>query len=272
MRESKKSQLAGIAGAIGVALLAFLLIFAMNSLQWPLASKISEVITDLPSPDTIPDGVLLVNVQSNLTVFPTEAVSGIFTPVPGFSSINESGGFSGVVVNIYLGLSSEPSVQNVTNSQGQIQENLAPNTYSVKLVDWRLNNLTFTVQIKSNQVTNVSVIANATSYMIESAHIADPDSSGWAVSWGQIYARIDANQSITANSPQIYLDTTYSPFAPLSDIRQIGVTPITVNTADRSNGSQWIQLQVSAPLNISSIKSMSILTLQSQYEVTNSSF
>jgi hypothetical protein len=75
MRESKKSQLAGIAGAIGVALLAFLLIFSVNSLQWPLASKISEVITDLPSPNTVPDGVLLVNIVSNLTIFTTNAVA-----------------------------------------------------------------------------------------------------------------------------------------------------------------------------------------------------
>ena len=269
MRESKKSQLAGIAGAIGVALLAFLLIFSLNSLQWPLASKISEVITDLPSPDTIPDGVLLVHVVSNLTIFPTSAVPSIFTPAPGYSSINEANGFAGVIVYIYEDSNTQPSVQNITNSLGRIQENLSPNTYSVKLVDWRANNLTVKVQIKSNQISYLNVTVNATSYMIESANIDDPDFSGWAVSWGQVYARVDANQTITAQDPQIYLDTGFSPFTPLTSIQQTGVTPIKISSADQSNGSQWVQLEVSAPMNISNIKSMSILTLHSQYNLTS---
>jgi hypothetical protein len=163
-------------------------------------------------------------------------------------------------------------VQNITNSLGQVEENLSPNTYGVKLVDWRLNNLTVNVQIKSNEISYLNVTVNATSYVIESANIADPDFSGWVVSWGQIYARVDANQSITAHNPLTYLDTGFSPFTPLTGIQQAGVTPIKISSADLSNGSQWVQLQVSAPLNISSIRSMSILTLHSQYNLTTNAF
>ncbi len=162
----------------------FCLSFQLTRSNGRLHRKSAKLLQNLPSPNTVPDGVLLVNIVSNLTIFPTSAVSSIYTPVPGYTSVNETGGFSGVAVYVYEGLSTQPSVQNITNSLGQVEENLSPNTYGVKLVDWRLNNLTVNVQIKSNEISYLNVTVNATSYVIESANIADPDFSGWVVRLG----------------------------------------------------------------------------------------
>ena len=104
MRESRKSQLAGIGAALAVAIVAFFLIFSLNSLQWPLASSLSKVVTILPSPSAVPDGILIVNVDSNLTFVPTNHTIGLFySPpfVPNFSTE----GLPGVLVAVYLGLS-----------------------------------------------------------------------------------------------------------------------------------------------------------------------
>jgi hypothetical protein len=267
MRDSKKSQLAGIAGAIGIAILAFFLIFSLNSLQWPLAASLGKAISDLPSPTPIPDGILAVNVLSNLTVFPGVSSINSQFGITNSGSFNQTENLSGVTVAVYSGPSLRPILTNYTNSQGQAQEDLAPNTYSVRLIDWRLNNLTTTVQISSNKITNLNVTLNATSYAIQLANIADPDFSGWAVSWGQIFALIDANQSVTAHSPQIYLDTEYAAFTPMSRVGFLGVTPISVGASNQNNGSQWIQFQVKVPLDISRIVAMSILALRSEYRV-----
>jgi hypothetical protein len=267
MRESRKSQLSGIGGALAIAVVAFFLIFSLNSLQWPLASSLSKVVTILPSPSSIPDGVLIVYVQSNLTVFPTNQTVGIFYSPP-FSGVPSSTPLSGVKVAVFQGLTA--TISNYTDSVGQAQEDLAPGTYTVKLLDWRLNNLSTTVQVSSDKITQLSVVVNATSYSIQSANIVDPDSSGWAVSWGQIFVEVGANVSVSTQNPQIFLDTLYSPFTPLSRIQEDGVTPITIGSSTSSSGgSQWVQIQVNSPVNISSIKSMSILTLRAGYKVDN---
>ena len=266
MRDSKKSQLAGIAGALGIAVLAFFLIFALNSLQWPLAASLGKAISALPSPTTIPDGVLVVTVVSNLTVFPgpsrdSQSVlssSGIFQQLEKLR---------GVQVDVYTGSGTTPILRNITGFTGQAIEDLAPNTYTVKLLDWRLNNLSTSIQISSDKVTNLNVTLNATSYVIQSANIADPDFSGYAVSWGQIYALIDTNQSVTAHRPVTFLDTEYSPFSPMSRVAISGVTPISVEGSDQNNGSQWLQIAVKTPLNLGNIRSMSILALRTEYSV-----
>jgi hypothetical protein len=266
MRDSKKSQLAGIAGAIGIAVLAFFLIFAVNSLEWPLAASLGKAISDLPSPTTIPDGILVVNVVSNLTVFPGRSSNSQ-------SVLSKSGSFqrlenlSGVQVDVYSGSGTTPILRNVTGHTGQAVEDLAPNTYTVKLLDWRLNNLTTSIQISSDKATNLNVTLNATSYVIQSANIADPDFSGYAVSWGQIYALIDANQSVTAHSPITFLNTKFSPFTPMSRVAISGITPISVEGSDQNNGSQWVQIAVKTALDLSNIRSMSILALRTEYSV-----
>lgn len=267
MGESKKSRLAGIAGAIGIAVLALLLIFALNSLQWPLASALGKAITVLPSPTTVPDGVLVVNIQSNLTIIPGSGVPSYLYAIQGPSSDLITESLSGVAVAIYGGSGGDLTVTNYTSSTGQVEEVLAPNTYSVKILDWLLNNLTTSVQVSSDKITDLNVTLNATSYAIQSANIEDPDFSGWAVSWGQIYAEVNSNQSILAHSPTIYLDTVYPFYTPMDEVSQGGFTPITVGSSAQNNGSQWVQIQVNTPLNISSIRSMSILTLRSEYTV-----
>jgi hypothetical protein len=266
MRDSKKSQLAGIAGAIGIAVLAFFLIFALNSLQWPLAASLGKAISALPSPVTIPDGILVVKVVSNLTVFPGLSHNSQ-------SVLSNSGSFQqlenlrGVQVDVYLSSGETLIQRNVTGATGQAIEDLAPNTYIVKLLDWRLNNLTTSIQISSDKATNLNVTLNATSYVIQSANIADPDFSGYAVSWGQIYALVDASQSVTAHSPVTFLDTKFSPFTPMSRVAISGITPISVVGSDQNNGSQWVQFAVKSPLDLGDIRSLSILALRTEYSV-----
>lgn len=266
MRQSRKSQLEGLVGALAIAVVAFFLIFSLNSLQWPLASSLSKVVTLLPSPSAVPDGILIVNVESNLTVFPTNHTVGSFYNPPIFG-IFSSSAVPGVKVAVFQGLGL--TITNYTNSAGQAQEDLAPDSYTVKLLDWRLDNLSTLVQVSSNKITELEVGVNATSYSIQSANIVDPDSSGWAVSWGQIYVQLGTNRSVTTENPQTFLDTSYSAFTPIGRIQADGVTPVTVGgTTQGFSGSQWVQIQVDSPLNISSIRSMSILTLHSEYKVS----
>ncbi len=210
-----------------------------------------------PSPTKVADGVLLVNVQSNLTLVPSP-------PAIGGAEVES---LPGVAVAVYQGFGSTATVHNITDSLGQAQEDLPPGTYTAKLLDWRFENLSTTVEISSDKVTDLNVTLNATSYVIQSANIADPDFSGWAVSWGQIYVQLDANWSVSSSVPSTYLDTQYPANTPISRIEQPGVTPITISASGQSNGSRWVQIQVITPLNISSIKSMSILTLRSEFMV-----
>jgi hypothetical protein len=266
MRDSKKSQLAGILGAIGIAVLAFFLIFSLNSLQWPLAASLGKALASLPSPATIPDGVLEVSVASNLTVFPGPSANSK-SVLTSSNTLQRIENLMGVQVDIYSGSGTTLIERNVTGVTGEWEGNLPPTTYSVKLLDWRLDNFTTSVQVVSNSVTKLDVTLNASSYVIQSSNIADPDFSGYAVSWGQIYALVDANQPVNGHSPVTYLDTAYSPFTPMSRIAISGVTPISIEASNQNNGSQWVQFTVSAPLDLGSIRAMSILALRTEYSV-----
>lgn len=268
MPGSKKSRLAGIGGAIGIAVLAFFMIFALNSLQWPIASSLGSVVSIFPSPAKVPDGILEVYVQSNMTVIPLSAEPSY--PSYGLSS-SAVENLAGINVDVYLSSGVGPIVSNVTGPGGSLELNLAPNNYSVRLVDWRLDNLTVNLQVSSDKVTDLNATVNAMSYVIESASISDPDFAGYATSWGQIYVLVDSNQSINAKSPETFLDAQYPAFTPLYRIDQQDVVPIVVvGTSDRSNYTQWIQIRVDSPLSIGNIRSMSILTLRSQYAVSTS--
>ncbi len=266
MRDSKKSQLAGILGALGIAILAFLLIFTLNSLQWPLAASLGRAIQSLPSPATIPDGVLAVTVISNLTVFPGPSPNSqyVLSPEDSFQRMED---LSSVQIDLYSGIGTTPFMRNFTGPSGTWEGDLPPNTYTVRLLDWRLGNLTANVQVTSNKVTKLDVTLNATSYAIQSANIADPDFSGYAVSWGQIYALVDANQSVTGHTPVTFLDTAYSPSTPMSRVAITGVTAISVESSNQDNGSQWVQFTVSTPLDLGGIRAMSILALRTYYSV-----
>ena len=174
---------------------------------------------------------------------------------------------SGILVSVFLNSVTSPTITNFTDSSGEIQENLAPNSYTIKFFDWRLDNLSVQVQISSNNVTDLNVTVNASSYAVQSFNIADPDSSGFAVGWGQIYALVDTNRSVTLQNQIIFLDTVDSLITPIGSLNQVGLTPVTLSSVSSTNDSQWLQIQVKAPVNISSIRTMSILTLHSVYTV-----
>ncbi len=264
MRESRKSQLASLIAVLGIALIAFFLIVALNSLAWPVGSAVGNVMSELPTPVRVPDGVLSVTVHSNQTIVAPESAhfnSGTRVRNP------ERGALSGILVSVYLNAVTSPTITNFTDTSGQIQESLAPNSYTVKFFDWRLDNLSVSVQISSDNITDLNVTVNASSYSIQSFNIADPDFSGFAVGWGQIYALVGTNRSITSQNQIIFLDTVDSPTTPISNIDQAGLTPVTLSTASSTNDSQWLQIQVKNPVDISSIRTMSILTLHTVYTV-----
>ena len=269
MRESRKSQLASLIAILGIALIAFFLIFALNSLAWPVGSTVGNVISELPTPVKVSDGVLRVTVNSNQTIVAPESFHGglgIVPPNPYVEAV------PGVLVSVYLNTVTSPTITNFTDSNGQIQESLAPNSYTIKFYDWRLDNLSVSVQISSNSITQLNVTVNASSYAVQSFNIADPDSTGFAVNWGQIFALIETNRPITSQSQIIFLDTVDSPTTPISNIDQAGLTPVTLSTASSSNDSQWLQIQVKTPMNIGTVRSMTILTLSSAYSVNTTAF
>jgi hypothetical protein len=264
MRESRKSQLGSLIAVLAIAFIAFFLIFALASLSWPVGSTVGNVISELPTPVRVPDGVLRVTVHSNQTIVAAESDhlnAGIHFRNPAREAL------SGILVSVFLNPVTSPTITNFTDSSGQILENLAPNSYTIKFFDWRLDNLSVQVPISSNNITDLNITVNASSYVVQSFNIADPDSSGFAVGWGQIYALVATNRSVTLQNQIIYLDTVDSLITPIGSINQLGLTPITLSTVSSTNDSQWLQIQVKAPVSISSIRTMSILTLNSVYTV-----
>jgi len=268
MRESRKSQLASSIAVLGIALIAFFLIFALNSLAWPVGSTVGNVISNLPTPIKVPNGVLRVTVHSNQTIVTGSSYlnSGLVIPNPDREPLQ------GIHVLVYLNAATSPTLTNFTNSDGQVQESLAPDAYTVKFFDWRLDNLSVSVQVSSNSITDLNVTVNASTYAVQSFNIADPDSSGFAVGWEQVYALVGTNQSVTSQGQITFLDTVSPPSTPINTINQYGLTQITVSTTSSTNDSQWLQIQVKTPMNISSIRTMSILTLHSVYAVKTSAF
>jgi hypothetical protein len=264
MRESKKSQLGSLIAILGIAFIAFFLIFALNSLAWPVGTTVGNVISELPNPVRVPNGVLRVSVYSNQTIVGIESTrqsTGITIRNPDREAL------PGILVSVFLNSITSPTITNFTDSSGQIQESLAPNSYTIKFFDWRLDNLTVSVQVNSNSITDLNVTVNASSYAVQSFNIADPDSSGFAVGWGQVYALVATNRSLTFQNQITFLDTVDSPATPIANIDQLGLTPITFTTTSSTNDSQWVQIQVKTPMNISSVRSMSILALHSVYSV-----
>ncbi|MDA4111603.1 MAG: hypothetical protein OK439_03630 [Thaumarchaeota archaeon] len=266
MRESRKSQLASFVILMGIGLLSLLLLFAMNFLAWPVGSAIGKVATFTPSPQKVPFGVLSVTVVSNQTLITTSNLvnnTGISFP---FSTTEP---LTGIPIAVSKG-TLQPFVTNRTDNVGQILENIPPDTYNLRLGDWRLNNMNISVQVYSNKVTAVNVTLNATSYTVQQFDIFDPDSTGFVVGWEQVYAQLLSSQLITAKGPQTFMDTNLAPATPIEGIGQSMVTPISIASVQLGNGSQWVQFQVKAPLNIGNIKAMSLLSLKTFYSVNTS--
>jgi hypothetical protein len=265
MRESRKSELGSSLAVIGIALVAFLLIIALNSLAWPVGSALEHVVSELPTPIVIPDGVLLVTVNSNQTNLPAVIDN---STAPFVVGNQERDVLTGITVSVFVSTVTSPTITNYTDSLGQIQENLAPNTYSVKFYDWRLSNLSVPVQVNSDSITDLNVTVDASSYHVQSLNLDDQDSSGWVVAWGQIFALVETNRSVTSPNQAIFLDTQYSQTTPINNLNEKYLNPISVSEVSQTDYSQWLQIQVKNPMNIGSIQTMSVLTLRSQYVVS----
>src|SRR5271155_4083336 len=99
MRESRKSELGSSLVIVGIALVAFLLVIALNSFGWPIGSALGHVVSELPTPVVVPDGVLLVTVHSNQTNLP--AVFENSTQLFG-AGYQEQDVLTGITVSVFL--------------------------------------------------------------------------------------------------------------------------------------------------------------------------
>ena len=264
MRESRKSQLTSFAILLAIGILSLFLLVAMNFLAWPVGQEVGKIATINPIPQRVPDGILMV------TVLSSQSIASAFPP--GFNQSGPSNlvtqPFPGLPVAVSVGLAPIPFVTNRTVDSGQIQENVAPNTYTVKILDWRLNNFSTAVTVYSNEITSLTVTLNVTSYTVQEFHVQDPDSTGYIVGWELVFVHLDSSTPVAGQNPQTYLDTQLSPETPISSISDPhAVTSVIVASEQPGNQSQWLQLNVKAPLNISAIKTLSLLTLKTSYAV-----
>jgi|SRR5579872_1038261 len=258
MRKSTKSQLSSFAILLAIGVLSIFLLVAMNFLAWPVGQEVGKIATINPIPAKVPDGVLLVTVLSNQSIAGNSGANGS-------SVVSEP--FPGLSVAVSLGLDT-PFVTNRTTDTGQIEENVAPDTYAIKILDWRLNNFTTSVAVLSNEITSLTITLNATSYLVQEFHVQDPDSVGLIVGWEQVYVHLDSTAPAAPQNSNVYLDTQFSPETPITSMTNSRtVTSVTVASEQSGNVSQWVQLNVKAPLNIGAIKTLSLLDLQTTYAV-----
>ena len=265
MKENRKSQVAGGVLLIGISLLAILLIFSLNSLGWPIGQGITKIGNVVSVPQNIPYGTLLVQVESNETVLPNSAV---LVNQAGFYSNTRIVHIPDVPISIQESNGIGGGLTNYTNYQGQIQETLPPTYYTIKISDWRFDNLTLNVQVLSNRTTFLKVTLDATAFKVESFNVADPDGSGWAVGWENIFAQVQTPMPVASSGSRIFLDIFEPPAQVVSSVNRNELTPVSVTSSTMENQSQWVSLQLSSPINIHSIQTLSLFTLKTNYTVT----
>ncbi|MGI0090184.1 MAG: hypothetical protein ACREBS_00600 [Nitrososphaerales archaeon] len=225
---------------------------------------LSKSLTPTSGPTV--DGLLLVSAEANLTVIPGNPVGSLRLGQGGFADSP----LAGVLVSISDSSSSSMSMfSNFTSSSGKLSLYLAPATYKISFLDWRLNYSAVTVQIVSAQITHVSVYLNATTYPVLSFNVVDPDSTGYAVQWEKVFAQVPGQQSAIAENSNTYLEiANLSPTAYMGTAVPSVAVPVSVAENMKSQTSQWLQLQVSTPLNIGAIQNVRILSLNALYLVS----
>ena len=216
MRESRKSQLTSFAILLAIGILSVFLLVAMNFLAWPVGQEVGKIATVNPIPEKVPDGVFMVTVFSSsihreqlLLQDSMNRASAILVTQP----------FRGFASRHFAGTGSMPFVTNRTIDSGQVQENVAPNTYSVKMLDWRLNNFSTAVTVFSNEITSLTVTLNATSLhgpgISRAGSLILPDSLSAGSRCTCIWTAV---HPLAAQNPQTYLDTQIPPETPISSI------------------------------------------------------
>jgi hypothetical protein len=253
---------------LGMALISLLLISALNNTSWPVSSDISRINFNLATPRPTPPGTLVVYLISNESAFPSSGIIGNncrincrnYQIVP----------LANVPIYISLTGGLGTFATNISNVTGVVAEQLPPNSYTIRINDWRLQNLSVPLQVFSNKTTTLLVSLYNTVYVVQSYNIADPDSSGWAVGWQQVYADVPTAQIVSGAGISTFLDTQLPVRELLEGPPSSLLTPVTVSSSTVENGSEWLQLQLNNPIPIQNIQTMNLLTLRTTFAVNTS--
>ncbi len=261
MRDSKRNLLATITIVGALFLFAALTVANLSSFASPIGSDINFVKGNAPQlgPGNS-DGLLLITVEANLTVLPVSSNQ----TLAGFR--NEP--LRGVFISISNTATNSGALGNTTNSVGQLAIYLPPSSYAVSFQDWRFNYSTVTVSIFTGQVTHLGAYLNATTYSVQSFNIVDPDDSGWALGWEQVYANVVGPQHVSQFDASTYLETgTLSAASDVLDGGTTSLTQVTILGNLKSQNSQWLNLEVDSAISISSIQNLQLLSMSSIYLV-----
>jgi hypothetical protein len=285
MREIKRDQIAFLSIVIILFLLSLLLVTNVNSLLAPVGANVNFNSGNSTSPSSNADGLLVITVESNLTVIPTSegpvsvGNSGLLnSPLRGVQlSISER------APSISRGVPKNPiTISNSTNSNGEFGVYLPPGTYNVGFLDWRMNDSVVSVTVYPAQTTHLGSYLNATTFPVESFNIVDPDSSGWILGWGQMFALVPGEQNVTSNDGAFIETGSESPTAYLtggnpSGISSVsivtagtppGITPVSISGSIANQNSEWLSIKVGSPVAIAAIHSLRLLSLNDIFLVS----
>jgi hypothetical protein len=267
MQRSRRDQLSLITILIVFFLLSLLLATNLNSFLAPVGPNNSTTSGNTPQPSFNGDGMLVITIESNLTVFPSSRTS---SPVKLGNDGFLNSPIRGVLISITNTASNADTFANFTNSYGQFAIYLPAATYKVGFLDWRLNFSTMSVDVYTGEVTRLDAHLNATTYPVQTFNIVDPDSSGWALGWGEMYALIPSVQAVTSINSSTFVETnTLSPTAYFLDSgNPSALTRVSVIGSLSSQNSQWLEMQVKSPLAIATIHTLRLLSMNTVYLVS----
>lgn len=158
---------------------------------------------------------------------------------------------------------------NYTDQNGLLNVSLVSSTYYVSFNDWRFNDSQLSVQVEPGQTTIVSAYLNATSYLVTSFDILDPQSSGTIVNWDNLFVQLPNPGTIDQHGATAFLITdNLSSGIALDSTIPAGVTPVSMSSAEITNNSQWMTLRVGSQIPIRSIQSMTMLVFVPIFEAT----
>lgn len=236
--------------------LSLFLLTNLGSLTSPSVSELGQGAKK-KNPNGQQSGELTLRLEANITEHPGLNASFVDAPLDRVQ----------VEVTNQENLSSHLS--NYTNPNGFLNMSLPSSNYYISFNDWRLNNSQILVQIRTGIITLVNVYLNASVYNVQSFDIVDPESSGMAVGWENMYAQLANLDTVGNQGASTFLITKNFPsLVALDSTLPTGVTPVSIRLDSQSNSSQWLSLKVGSPISISSITNVDLLSLSSRFVVS----
>jgi len=264
MREARRNQLAVGAILLVLFVLSVLVVDNLDTFSLPSASNI--LVTSTVNRVSIkPDGLLLITVESNLTVLSGSQYSDQKIGQGGF--VNSP--LNGVYVSITSNLANSRSITNFTDSSGQVAEYLPPAKYQIGFLDWRFNYSLMSVEVYSGKATDLRAFLNASAYFTQSYNIIDPSSSGWAVGWEPMYILVPSKQVFSDNGADTFIETSgSSPVAILKSENASTLTHVSILGNIANQNSEWLEVQIGSPISVQNIQAVDVLSMKTIYLVS----